>query len=75
MSRILRNILVVSLVLFALAMAVLSYLLYADQRRIQAGTNPCEHDCLQDSGGIDDCRKLCAGHPTAYGPASQSTAH
>jgi hypothetical protein len=42
---------------------------------LRAATNPCEHDCLLDSGGVDDCRKVCASHPLTYGPASQQPSH
>ena len=70
MSGVLRKILLVVAALFGLVIAVFFYSAYTDQQHFRAAANPCERDCLQDSGGLDDCRKLCASHPTAYGPAS-----
>jgi hypothetical protein len=68
MSGVLKKIL---LGVAALVVVVVVYSVYADQRRFRAAANPCERDCLQDSGGLDDCRKECASHPMTYGPASQ----
>ncbi len=44
------------------------YALASDEARIHSARNPCEHDCLLDSGGVADCRADCARHPNAYGP-------
>ena len=71
MSRILKKILLVATALLGLAIVGFFGLFHADQDRFRAAGNPCERDCLQDSGGLDDCRKLCASHPMTYGPASQ----
>ena len=62
----------------ALLLLVIVFLVYAvhrDQQRLRAATNPCEHDCLLDSGGVDDCRQLCAQYPLTYGPATQASTH
>ena len=67
----LKRILLVIVVLLGLGIAVFLYSTSADQQRFRAAANPCERECLQDSGGLDDCRKLCASHPTTYGPDSQ----
>jgi hypothetical protein len=71
MSRVLKKLLLVALALFGLAIALFFYSVRADQRQFRAAANPCERDCLQDSGGLEGCRKECASHPTTYGPASQ----
>jgi len=71
MSGVLKKILLGMAALLGLVVVVVAYAVYADQRRLRAATNPCEHDCLLDSGGIDDCRAECASHPMTYGPASQ----
>jgi hypothetical protein len=54
--------------LLGLALALLVYSIYADQQRFRAAKNDCERSCIQDSGGLDDCRKECAQHPDHYGP-------
>lgn len=56
-------------VLALLLVAGIAYAIYADQRNLRAATNPCERACVQDSGGIDQCRRDCASHPLTYGPA------
>jgi hypothetical protein len=65
-----KTLLAIALV-FGLVTVLFLYSVHADQQRFRAAANPCEHDCLQDSGGLDDCRKLCANHPMTYGPAGQ----
>jgi hypothetical protein len=75
MSRVLKKILLFVAAVLGLIVVVFFYPVYADQRRLRAAANPCERDCLQDSGGLDDCRKLCASHPMTYGPASQQPSH
>jgi hypothetical protein len=71
MSGVLKKTLFVIALLLGLVIVVFLYSAYADQQRFRAAANLCERDCLQDSGGLDDCRKLCASHPMTYGPASQ----
>lgn len=71
MWRLVKWILLVAAGLFAIAVAFALYAMHADQERLRAGTNPCEHECLLDSGGIEGCRKECASHPLTYGPAAQ----
>lgn len=70
-----RNVLLVVAVLLGLVVALFLYAVHYDQKRLSAATNPCEHDCLLDSGGVDDCRKQCASHPLTYGPAAQAPRH
>jgi hypothetical protein len=71
----LSKILFVVATLLGIVIAVFVYSVYAEKERFRAAANPCERDCLQDSGGLDDCRELCAGHPMTYGPASQQPRH
>jgi hypothetical protein len=75
MLGVLKKILLAVAALFGLVIVVFFYSAYTDQRRFRAAANPCERDCLQDSGGLDDCRKLCASHPLTYGPASLPPSH
>ncbi|HVX94695.1 MAG TPA: hypothetical protein VHK47_07290 [Polyangia bacterium] len=62
-------------VLVGLAIAGLLALFSAGQGRLRQAANPCEHDCLQDSGGLASCRQECASHPLTYGPAVQRPSH
>ena len=50
----------------ALAVALFEYSSYMDQQRFGAARNDCERACIQDSGGLDQCRKLCVAHPYRY---------
>ena len=71
MWRVLKKILLATALLVGLVIALFFYSFYADQRRFRAAANPCERECVQDSGGTEDCRRECASHPLTYGPASQ----
>jgi hypothetical protein len=75
MSRVLKKILIGVGALLGIAIILAVYWVHADMQRLGAAANPCEHDCLQDSGGVDDCRTLCVSHPMTYGPASQPPSH
>ena len=75
MSSVLKKIALVGVALVGLMIIAIAYAIRADERRLHAATNPCEHDCLLDSGGVEFCRQLCASHPLTYGPASQPSAH
>jgi hypothetical protein len=66
MRRVLKYILTVTAALLCLAIALFEYLSYADQQRFSAAKNDCERGCIQDSGGLDQCRELCAHHPNHY---------
>jgi hypothetical protein len=65
-----KKILLVMALLVGLAVALFFYSAHADQERFRQAANPCERDCIQDSGGLEDCRKYCVGHPLTYGPAT-----
>ncbi len=69
MGGFLKKILLLGAALFLCVAALMAYAIYADQRNLRAATNPCERACVQDSGGIDQCRRDCASHPLTYGPA------
>lgn len=69
-SGTLKKLLLALALLLAFLVAFVAHAMHADQQRLRAATNPCEHECLLDSGGVDDCRKPCAHHPTTYGPAT-----
>jgi hypothetical protein len=72
---VLKKVLLVVAVLLGLVVAVFCYSVRLDQQRFRSAANPCERDCVQDSGGLDDCRRLCVSHPMTYGPASQRPSH
>ena len=71
MTGVAKKILLVAAALVALAIIACVGFMLGDQERLQLAANPCERDCLQDSGGLADCRADCASHPLTYGPAAQ----
>lgn len=74
MWRWLKYALIASAALLALAAGTVVYSSERDQARFRAARNPCERDCIQDSGSIETCRPICASHPDAYGPNVKPTA-
>jgi hypothetical protein len=66
MRRVLKWILIVLGVPLGLAMALLVYSFCMDQIRFHAARNDCERGCIQDSGGLMDCRVVCEQHPDHY---------
>ena len=52
--------------LLALAFALFEYSSYTDSQRFSAAKNNCERGCIQDSGGLEQCRKVCVDHPDRY---------
>ncbi len=56
----------VTAAVLCLAAALFEYSFYADQKRFAAAKNDCERGCIQDSGGLDQCREYCAHHPNHY---------
>jgi hypothetical protein len=62
----LKYILVGMAALLCLAIALWVYSSSADQQRFSAAKNDCERGCIQDSGGLDQCREHCAHHPNHY---------
>jgi hypothetical protein len=49
-----------------LAFALFEWSADADQKRFAAAKNECERKCIQDSGGLEQCRAECAPHPDRY---------
>ncbi|HEX2730980.1 MAG TPA: hypothetical protein VHM70_05220 [Polyangiaceae bacterium] len=68
--RFLKNLMLVVLAILGLAIALFIYASRLDRERLGAAANPCESACIQDSGGLPDCRKHCSDHPNTYGPAA-----
>ena len=66
MRRVPKYILAVMAALLGLAIALFEYSSYADHQRFSAAKNDCERGCIQDSGGLDQCRKYCVDHPSHY---------
>jgi hypothetical protein len=66
MKRVMKYILVAAAVFACLVVALWKYSFYEDQRNFGAAKNACERGCIQDSGGIDQCRQVCAQHPDHY---------
>jgi len=49
-----------------LVILLLMWSISADQERFGAAKNDCERGCIQDSGGLDQCRQICVHHPDRY---------
>jgi hypothetical protein len=66
MRRLVISIVVAIAAFIGLVVALWEYSSASDQKNFAAAKNKCEVGCVQDSGGIDSCRKLCADHPDHY---------
>jgi hypothetical protein len=66
MQRVVKYILVAMAVIACLVLALWNYSFNEDQRNFDAAKNACERGCIQDSGGIDQCRQVCMQHPDHY---------
>jgi hypothetical protein len=66
MRRVLKYGLIAVAAFVVLVVALLAYSIYRDQHDFRAAKNDCERACIQDSGGLEDCRKYCASHPNSY---------
>lgn len=66
MKRIVKYALAAAGVFVCLVTALWEYSSYEDQRNFGAAKNACERGCIQDSGGINQCREVCAQHPDHY---------
>jgi hypothetical protein len=66
MRRVVKYILAVVAVFLCLVVALWEYSSHQDHKNFSAAKNNCERGCIQDSGGIDQCRKFCAQHPEHY---------
>lgn len=53
-------------ILLGLAAALFEYSTQQDRQRFAQARNACERGCIQDSGGLEQCREHCKGHPDRY---------
>lgn len=66
MRRSVKYVLAILAAFFCLAVGLFEYASNRDQKNFEAAKNPCEVGCIQDSGGLEQCRQLCASHPDHY---------
>ncbi len=66
MRRVLKYLLAIMAAVICLFIALWQYSLDRDQKNFGAAKNKCEVGCIQDSGGLDQCRELCKTHPDRY---------
>jgi hypothetical protein len=66
MQRVAKYILAAAAAFICLVVALWEYSSNEDQKNFKAAKNACERGCIQDSGGIDQCRQLCLQHPDHY---------
>ena len=64
--RIVKYILAAIAAFICLVIALFEYSSYRDDRTFSAAKNKCEVGCIQDSGGLAQCREFCAQHPDHY---------
>ncbi len=66
MPQVAKYVLGIAAVFLCLAVALFEWSSTTDAKRFAAAKNECERKCIQDSGGLDSCRKVCADHPDRY---------
>ena len=66
MGRAVKYILIVIAVFVCAVILLLNWSFNDDQQKFRAAKNDCERGCIQDSGGINECRKVCVDHPNRY---------
>lgn len=66
MRRVVKYVLAGIAVFICLVAALWEYSSYRDQQNFSGAKNKCEVGCIQDSGGLDQCREFCAQHPDHY---------
>jgi hypothetical protein len=66
MRQAVKYVLSLAAAFICLAVALFEWSSYTDEKRFAAAINECERKCIQDSGGLDQCRKDCADHPDRY---------
>ena len=64
--RAIKYLLISTGVFICLVILLLAWSFHADQQNFQAAKNDCERACIQDSGGINQCRQICVSHPDRY---------
>ena len=66
MRPIVKYVVILTAVFAGLVVLLLAWSIHADQERFGAAKNDCERGCIQDSGGLDQCRQVCVNHPDRY---------
>ena len=66
MRRVLKYILAAMAAFVCLVVALWEYSSYEDRKNFSAAKNDCERGCIQDSGGLYQCREFCVQHPDHY---------
>ena len=66
MRRIVKSVLILAAAFAGLVILLLAWSIFADQERFDAAKNACERGCIQDFGGLDQCRRMCVNHPIRY---------
>ena len=66
MRRTVKHILIGTAVFICMVMLLFAWSFHADQKRFRAAKNDCERGCIQDSGGLEQCRKICVDHANRY---------
>ena len=66
MRRTVKYVWILTAAVMSLVILVLAWSFNADQQRFGAAKNNCERACIQDSGGLDQCREICVHHPDRY---------
>ena len=61
-----KYLLILVAVLISLAILFLAWSFDAEQQRFGGAKNYCERACVQDSGGLKQCREDCINHPDRY---------
>jgi hypothetical protein len=64
--RSVRYLLILSAVCIVAVLLILAWSIYTDQQGFGSAKNDCERACIQDSGGLEQCRALCVQHPDHY---------
>ena len=66
MKPVVKYILFAAAAFLCLVVALWEYSSYEDEKNFGAAKNACERGCIQDSGGIEQCRQVCVQHPDRY---------
>jgi hypothetical protein len=66
MKRIVKYVLAATAVFVCFVVALWEYSSCEDQRNFSAAKNACERGCIQDFGGIDQCRQVRTQHSDHY---------
>ena len=61
-----KILLIIAVLLIGLGVWFVNYAIDRDMQHFRDAKTVCERDCIQDSGGPQYCRALCAAHPNRY---------